>query len=184
MEHIYHPSAQTTVRMGAPGMHRGDPDYFPLYIGNHVLGGSGLVSRLSDEVREKRGLSYSASSYFNPMEQDGPYLLSLQTRNDQSAQALKVLKDTLVKFVADGPTDQELESAKKNITGGFALRLDSNGKIADHLAVIGFYGLPLDYLDTFIGKVNAVTVEQVREAFKRRIHPEHMVTVTVGGGAR
>jgi zinc protease len=181
IERIYHPSAQTTVRMGAPGMHRGDPDYFPLYIGNHVLGGSGLVSRLSDELREKRGLSYSASSYFSPMEQDGPYLLSLQTRNDQADAALGVMRETLQKFVEEGPTDAELVAAKKNITGGFPLMIDSNAKILSYLVMIGFYGLPLDYLDTFSATVEAVTREQIIDAFRRRVQPDAMATVIVGG---
>ena len=181
MERIYHPSAQTTVRMGAPGMHRGDPDYFPLYIGNHVLGGSGLVSRLSDEVREKRGLSYSASSYFNPMEQDGPYLLSLQTRNDQAEAALAVMRETLQKFVDEGPTEKELVDSKKNITGGFALLIDSNSKILSYLVMIGYYGLPLDYLEKFNETVEAVTREQIIDAFRRRVQPDAMATVIVGG---
>lgn len=181
LERIYHPSAQTHVRMGAPGMHRGDPDYFPLYIGNHVLGGSGLVSRLSEEIREKRGLSYSASSYFSPMEQDGPYLLSLQTRNDQTDAALAVMQETLKKFVDEGPTAEELVAAKKNITGGFALKIDSNSKILSYLVMIGFYGLPLDYLETFNKKVEAVTREQIVDAFRRRVSPDTMATVIVGG---
>jgi len=181
MERIYHPSAQTHVRMGAPGMRRGDPDYFPLYLGNHVLGGSGLVSRLSEEIREKRGLSYSVSSYFNPMEQDGPYLLSLQTRNDQADAALAVMRETLQKFVDEGPTEEELAAAKKNITGGFALLIDSNSKILSYLVMIGFYGLPLDYLETFNDKIEAVTREQIIDAFRRRVAPDTMATVIVGG---
>lgn len=183
-QRISFPSSQSHILMGEAGMARNDPDYFPLYVGNHILGGSGLVSRLSDEIREKRGLSYSVYSYFVPMRERGPFSMGLQTRNKESERALRVMRDTLEKFVADGPTEKELESAKKNLTGGFPLRLDSNGKIADNLAMIGFYGLPLDYLNTFIGNVDAVTVEQVRDAFKRRIHPAHMVTVIVGGKDR
>ena len=83
-------------------------------------------------------------------------------------------------FVAQGPTPDELEAAKQNIVGGFALRIDSNRKIVDYLAVIGFYQLPLDYLDTFPAKVEAVTLEQIRDAFQRRIHPDRMATVVVG----
>jgi len=167
--------------MGAPGMRRGDPDYFPLYVGNYVLGGSGLVSRLSEEIREKRGLSYSVSSSFSPMEQDGPYLLSLQTRNDQADEALAVMRKTLQTFLDEGPTEEELIAAKKNITGSFALRIDSNAKILSYLVVIGFYGLPLDYLDTFNAKVEAVTREQIIDAFRRRVSPGTMATVIVGG---
>jgi zinc protease len=178
---IAHPSSQTHVLIGQPGMRRDDPDYFALYVGNHVLGGGGLVSRLSDEVREKRGLSYSVYSYFLPMAERGPFQLGLQTRNDQVDEAVRVLRETLAAYVAEGPTAAELKAAKNNITGGQALRIDSNRKILEYLAVIGFYDLPLDYLETFNGKVEAVTLEQVREVFRRRIQPERMLTVLVGG---
>lgn len=178
---LTHPSAQTHVLMGQPGLARSDPDYFPLLLGNHILGGSGLVSRLSEEVREKRGLSYSAYSYFQPMRVRGPFTLGLQTRNEQTETALQVLRDTLQAFVENGPSEQELQAAKQNITGGFALRIDSNSKLADYLAIIGFYNLPLDFLDTYTRHVEAVTLEQIKEAFKRRIKPDQMVTVVVGG---
>ena len=167
--------------LGQPGLTRGDPDYFPLYVGNHILGGSGLVSRISDEVREKRGLSYSAYSYFIPMRAAGPFTAGLQTRNDQAEQALTVLRNVMQDFIEKGPTEKELIAAKKNITGGFALRLDSNSKIVDNLAVIGFYQLPLDYLDSFNRHVEAVTAAQIRDAFQRRVHPQRMATVIVGG---
>ncbi|WP_054773474.1 M16 family metallopeptidase [Methylogaea oryzae] len=141
------------------------------------------MSRITEEVREKRGLSYSANSYFSPQAGKGPFTMSLQTRNDQSEEALKVLMETANKFIADGPTDKELEAAKNNIVGGFALRIDSNQKIAEYVAAIGFYGLPLDYLDTFIAKVQAVTVVDVAKAFKARLDPSRFQTVLVGGGA-
>jgi len=178
---IDHPSTQTHIVMGQPGMKRHDDDYFALYVGNHILGGSGLVSQLSNEVREKRGLSYSVYSYFRPMRELGPYQLGLQTRNDQAQQALEVMRATVKHFIKNGPSDDELFAAKQNITGGFALRIDSNSKIADYLAMIGFYGLPLDYLDTFIEKVNAVTIQQIKDAFSRRVDPDKMVTILVGG---
>ncbi|MEN8108264.1 MAG: pitrilysin family protein [Pseudomonadota bacterium] len=180
-EYIAHPSTQTHVRMGAPGMRRGDPDYFPLYVGNHILGGGGLVSRLFREVREDRGLSYSVNSYFSPMAQDGPYIFSLQTRNDQTDEALQVMRATLMDFHDNGPTEAELVASKKNITGGFPLRIDSNSKIVEYLALIGFYDLPLDYLDTFNGKVMAVTREQISDAYQRRVPLGRMATIIVGG---
>ena len=179
---ISFPATQTHILQGQPGMSRGDPDYFPLYVGNYILGGGGLVSRLAVEVREKRGLSYSVYSYFLPLRLPGPFMVGLQTRNDQRDEALKIVRKVISEFVAQGPTDEELEAAKKHITGGFPLRLDSNGKIAEYLAVIGFYGLPLTYLDDFIPHVEAVNAEQIRDAFRRRVHPDRMVTVTVGGG--
>lgn len=181
-KHIDYPSTQTHVLMGQPGVFRGDPDYFPLYVGNHILGGSGLVSRLSDEVREKRGLSYSVYSYFQPMLRKGPFVLGLQTRTASTAESLKVLRQTLDDFVKNGPTREELLAAKKNITGGFPLKVDSNSDILGYIAMIGFYGLPLDYLDTFNSKIEAVTIGQIRDAFARRVQPDKMVTVTVGAG--
>ena len=177
---IYHPSSQTHIMTGQPGMRYGDPDYFPLYVGNHILGGGGLVSRLFEEVREKRGLSYTAGSYFAPRRDAGPFLASLQTREDQAEEALIVLKDTISEFITSGPTAEELSSAKKDITGGFPMRIDSNSKISGYLSVIGFYGLPLDYLDRFIERIEAVTVEEIKDAFLRRIHVDKFVTVLVG----
>ncbi|HYQ73145.1 MAG TPA: pitrilysin family protein, partial [Gammaproteobacteria bacterium] len=166
-QRIFHPSTQTHVRMGAPGLHRGDPDYFPLYVGNHVLGGGGLVSRLNEAVREQRGLSYSVNSYFSPMEQDGPYLFSLQTRNDQADVALTVMRETLETYLEDGPTQAELTASVNNITGGFPLLIENNAKILGYIVMIGFYGLPLDYLETFNDRVSAVTREQIMDAYRR-----------------
>jgi zinc protease len=181
--HIDYPSSQIHVLMGLAGMTRDDPDYYALYVGNHVLGGSGLVSRISSEIREKRGLAYSAYSYFSPMRAAGPYTLGLQTRGDQAAQAVDILGRTLAAFIKDGPTAVELTASKKNITGGFPLRIASNSNIAGNLAMIGFYDLPLDYLDRFNERIEAVTATQIRDAFQRRVQPDKMVTVTVGSAA-
>jgi zinc protease len=178
---IEHPSTQSHILMGSPGLKRKDPDYFPLYVGNHILGGSGLVSRISEEIREKRGLSYSAYSYFIPMNRRGPYILGFQTRNDQREEALAVLRETVQRFIDKGPTDDELKAAKNNIVGGFPLRVSSNSKISEYLAVIGFYDLPLDYLARFTEQVEAVTPRQIQDAYKRRVHRDRMVTVIVGG---
>jgi len=134
------------------------------------------------QVREERGLSYSVYSYFAPMREPGPFMIGLQTERSQQTRALSVVRKVLADFVEQGPTAEELLAAKKHLTGGFPLRIDSNKKISEYLAVIGFYRLPLDYLDTFIARIDAVTIEQVREAFKRRLHPERMLTVVVGGG--
>jgi len=179
---IQHTSQQTHILVGQPGMHRGDPDYVTLYVGNHILGGSGLVSRLSDHIREQRGLAYSAYSYFLPMREDGPFIMGLQTKNDQADEALKILNKVLNDYITKGPTADELKRSKQNITGGFALRIDSNKKITEYVAMIGFYGLPLDYLDTFNSRVEAVTLSDIKDAFKRRVHPDRLVTVMVGNG--
>lgn len=176
-------ATQTHVRIGVPGMSRLDPDYFPLYVGNHVLGGNGLVSTLSQEVREKRGLSYSVYSYFLPMRAPGPFLMGAQTRNDRANETLEVMRDTLRRFIQQGPSAEDLEAAKRNLTGGFPLRVASNRKIVEYIAMMGFYDYPLDYLDTFVDKVNAVSVDDILGAFRRRIDPDQLVVVTVGGSA-
>jgi zinc protease len=180
--HIAHPSTQSHVLMGVVGMARNDPDYFPLFVGNYVLGGGGFDSRLMHEVRDKRGYAYSVYSYFMPLMEAGPFQLGLQTRLDQTDDALKVARATLKTFIADGPSEAELTQAKSNLTGGFPLRFDSNRKILDYLAAIGFYRLPFDYLDTWVDKVNAVDVAAVKQAFARRVDPDRFVTVVVGGG--
>jgi len=183
-QHIEFPSKQTHVLVGLPGSYRKDPDYFSLYVGNHILGGSGLVSKLFKEVREKRGLAYSASSSFSPMLRKGPFTVGLQSRNDQALEALAVLNKTLEDFIAQGPTEAELTAAKKNITGGFALRFDTNKELASYVAMIGFYELPLDYLDTFQQNVEQVTVASITDAFKRRVDPQLLQTITVGAAGK
>lgn len=181
---IPHPSTQSHVLMGLVGMSRTDPDYFPLYVGNHVLGGGGFDSRMIGEVRQKRGYAYSAYSYFLPMAEPGPLVIGLQTKNAQADDALKVARETVAGFVRDGPTAEELTQAKNNLIGGFPLRIDSNKEVLDYLRVIGFYRLPLSYLDDWVKNVDAVTVEQVREAFRRRVDPARLSVVVVGGEAQ
>lgn len=174
------PSKQTHLWVGQRGMKRTDKDYYPLYVGNHAFGGSGLVSLLSDEVREKRGYAYSVYSYFSPMRAEGPFQMALQTKNEHALDAFKVLRDTTKRYISEGISDTQLTASKQNITGGFALRLDSNKKIAEYMTMIGFYGLPLDYLNNFNARIESVTAESVKDAFNRRVKPESMVTVIVG----
>ena len=176
------PSSQTHIYVGQSGMARHDPDYYALYVGNHVLGGSGLVSTLGEEVRNKRGLSYSVYSYFSPMRVNGPFLMVAQTKNDQADDALRVMRDTLKRFVDEGPSERELEEAKQNLIGGFPLRISSNAKIVEYLAMMAFYDYPLDHLDTLPQKIAAVTVEQVRDAEIR--DSGAAIAVIVGGDAK
>ncbi len=179
-ERIPHPASQSHITLGMPALARNDPDFFALTVGNYVLGGGGFVSRLTREVREKRGLAYSAYSYFSPMAQEGLFMAGLQTRKDQSDEALAVVRNTLAAYLRDGPTEVELKAAKDNLIGGFALRIDNNRKILDNIATIGFYGLPLDYLDTWTDKVAKVSSADIRAAFRRKLAMDRMVTVIVG----
>lgn len=178
---IPNPSAQAHVLIGQPVLSREDPDYYPLLVGNYVLGGGGFVSRLTREVREKRGYAYSVSSHFMPQQVAGPFQIGLQTRGSQVNDALQVVDQTLADFIADGPTAAELRAAKDNIINGFGLRLDSNRKILGYVAVIGFYRLPLDWLDSYPRHVAEVSAEQIRDAYRRRLEPAHRVAVIVGG---
>jgi zinc protease len=178
---IAHPASQSHILIGYPGIKRIDPDYFTLYVGNYILGGGGFVSRLTEEVREKRGLVYSVYSYFMPMQENGPFQIGLQTKKEQSNEALKLVNETLEKFMQNGVTEKELQAAKDNIIGGFPMRIDSNGKILDYISMIGFYQLPLTYLDDYNKKIAAVTTAQIKEAFNRRIDRKKLVTVIVGG---
>lgn len=176
---ITHPASQAHVYIGLPAIERGNPDFFPLLVGNYTLGGGGFVSRLMKEVRDKRGYAYSVYSYFAPMRQTGPFQIGLQTKRSQAKDAIKVSRDILDAFLKEGPTEEELAAAKANLIGSFPLRLDSNKKILDNVAAIGFFDLPLDYLDQYQAKVQAVTAEDVKQAFARRVRPENLITVTV-----
>ncbi len=179
-KHVDFPSIQSHVILGMPGISRSDPDYFPLLVGNHALGGNGLVSILFDEIRDKRGLSYSVSSYFVAMAQAGPFVAELQTDRKQQDEALKILNDTIRRFVEQGPPAGSIEAARQNLIDGFPLRVASNRQIAEYIAMIGFYDLPLDYLETFSAKVAQVTPAAVKEAFARRLPFDRLTTVVVG----
>jgi zinc protease len=177
---INHPSTQTKILIGQPGVARGVHDYFALYVGNYILGGSGLVSRLAEEVRKKIGLAYRTYSYFLPLKVSGPFIASVATGNKTVDEALKVVQNTIRDFIENGPTEKELKKAKQGITGGFPLKIKSNSDIIAYLSVIGYYKLPLDYLHKFNDNVEAVTVEQIKAAFQQRLDLDKMVTIMVG----
>lgn len=174
-------SAQAHVLIGQPGFKRADPDFFALIVGNHILGGGGFTSRLTEQVREKRGLSYSVYSYFAPGLHAGAFTLGLQTKPNQAREAVKVSRQVLEEFVRKGPTEQELKAAKDNLIGGFALRIDTNRKLLDNVSNIAWNNLPLNYLDTWTQQVAKLTVADIRAAMVRKLQPEKMVTVVVGG---
>ena len=176
-------SAQAHVLIGQPGFKRSDPDYFPLIVGNYILGGGGFVSRLTTEVREKRGLTYGVSSSFSPGLHAGSFTVGLQTRPDQTAQAVQIARQVVNDFVASGPSEAELQAAKDNLIGGFALRIDSNRKLLGNLSGIAWNDLPLDYLDTWTQQVEKVTVASIRAAFARKLQTDKMATVILGAAS-
>jgi zinc protease len=177
---ILFPSQQTTIYLGQVSITPTDPDYFPLMVGNYTLGSGGMVSRLFHEVREQKGLVYGVHSSFMPLLARGLFSIKLQTRNEEAQNAIDLTRDVVKGFVEKGPTDAELSSAQKNILGGFPLELASNSNILGQLIRIGFYKLPLDYLDTYREKIAAVTQQQICTAFQKHVQLDQLVKVTVG----
>jgi zinc protease len=173
-------SQQAHIAMGMTAVARNNPDYFPLLVGNYVLGGGGFVSRLMNEVREKRGLAYSVSSYFAPGKDTGIFQAGLQTKNDQSSVALQVMSDTIAKFIADGPTTSELVAAKANLVNGYPLRIDNNRKLLDNVSSIAWNDLPLDTMEIWTKQVEAVTLDQVKSAFEKYLAMDRMKIVVLG----
>jgi zinc protease len=173
-------SQQAHIVMGMTAVARNNPDYFPLLVGNYILGGGGFVSRLMGEVREKRGLAYSVFSYFAPGKDNGIFQAGLQTKSDQGSMALGVMSDTIAKFIADGPAVSELIAAKANLINGYPLRIDNNRKLLDNVSSIAWNDLPLDTMEIWTKQVEAVTLEQVTEAFQKYLAMDRMKIVVLG----
>ncbi len=180
VKNIRFPSEQTHILIGQRAISRLSPDYFPLAVGNQILGGGMLTSRLYKAVREKQGLAYSVYSYFDTLKMSGPFVIGMQTRNEKAITAIDITRDILTQYVDAGPSAEELDEAKNNIINGFPLRLASNQAILSNVINITTYGLPLNYLDTYRDNINGVTVENIKSAFQRHIHPKKLVTITVG----
>ena len=176
---IEHPATQAHVLIGMQAIDRGHPNFFPLLVANYSLGGGGFVSRLMKEIRDQRGYAYSVYSYFMPLRQPGPFLINLQTKRSQADEAAALARKIFEDFVAQGPSDEEIAAAKANLSGSFPLRLDSNKKMLDNVALLGFYRLPADYLDRYRENINAVTPEAIRTALQRQLRPENLITVKV-----
>ncbi|MAD01970.1 MAG: peptidase M16 [Pseudomonadales bacterium] len=179
-QHIDFASNQTHLLIAQQGISRDDPDYAALYLGNQILGGGGFGSRLVHEIREQRGLAYSPRSTFSAMQAPGPFYISIQTRADQAEQALDVANQVLDEFIRSGPTDTELSRAKQQMLGEFPLSTASNGAIVSQLGAIGFYDLPLNYMQLFLDRVQALTSEDIRDAFARQLPADRRVIITVG----
>ncbi|GIX22210.1 MAG: peptidase M16 [Gammaproteobacteria bacterium] len=175
-------TTQTHIAVGQMiGLAPDDPDRLALLVANHVLGGSGFASRILQTLREAHGLAYSAYSRLEPLAGGGAFFAAVETRNETAAKAAALLDETIARFVAEGPSEDEFRRAVANLTGGFALSIDSNAELAAQLAYIGFYRLPLDTLDTFVARVQALDRAQVHEALRRRLDPQRLCRVQAGG---
>ncbi len=177
---ISFPAQQTTALLGQISISPQDPDYISLTVGNYVLGSDPLVSELSKQIRSLHGWAYHVNSLFAPLQAGGPFAIFLQTRNEEAQNAINMAREILSNFVQQGPTEEQLVAAKKNIIGSFPLGLDSNADILNQLSYMVFYHLPMDYLDTYRAKVDALSVAQVRDAYQKHLRPSDMIIVTVG----
>ncbi|STZ77332.1 M16 family metallopeptidase [Bergeriella denitrificans] len=171
---------QAKVILGLPLITRKDPDYYALVAGNYILGGGGFDSRLMKQLRDRKGYTYGVHSSLDPAGEAGPFTVSFATQKKNTRAALDDTRAVIRQFIAEGPTEAELQQAKDNIVGSFPLRFDSNAKLLGYLSLIGEYGLPDDYLEAYPKAIAALTVEQVREAWQRRVNPDALHIVVVG----
>lgn len=179
-QHVEFPSQQTHLLLAQLGIDRRDPDYAALYVGNQILGGGGFGSRLMEELREKRGLTYGVYSHFSPMQVAGPFTVSVQTRADQSEATLALVRQLVRDFIAQGPSAEELARVKRELAGSFPLTTASNADIVSQLGAIGFYDLPTTQLEDFMKQVQALTVDEVKAAVARHLNDEAFVVVSTG----
>jgi zinc protease len=179
-QHIEFPSAQTTLFLAQLGIDRQDPDYPALYLGNQILGGGGFGTRLMEEVREKRGLTYGVYSSFSPMQARGPFMINLQTRAELSEGTLQLVQDILRQYLKDGPTQLELDNAKRETAGSFPMSTASNADIVGQLGAIGFYDLPLTQLEDFMAQVQEQSVDSVKAAMQKHLSADAMLIITAG----
>ncbi|MBF0589209.1 MAG: insulinase family protein [Magnetococcales bacterium] len=184
INHIEMNVPQTTLRIGVVGIDRHDPDFYPMIIMNQILGGGGFTSRLNEEVREKRGLTYGVFSYFSPLTARGPFVIGLETKTSTAAEALKVVHDEIEKMANKGVTDQEMADIKRYLTGSFPLRLDGLGRLSGIWARIGYYKRGLDYLDKWQDRIRAVTRADVSRVARRLLKIPKLHVVTVGKGSQ
>lgn len=171
---------QSVARFGLRAMPRKDKDFIPAFVLNHILGGGGFASRLMEEVREKRGLAYSVYSFLQPMSKASIFVGGVATKNEEMAQSLEIIKGELQRLANDGPTATELENAKSNLIGSFALRFDTNAKIANQLLQFMTEGLGIDYVDRRNGEVAAVTLDDMKRVAKRLLVTNDLFVTVVG----
>lgn len=174
------PSSQTHLMMGIPAIAKGDPDYYALTVGNQILGVTPLVNRLFNAVREQQGLAYNVGSALTTLKQPGPFIIYLQSRAQEADKALTLVHETLSSYLQTGPTEAELQAAKDNLVGQFALGLSNNAAITSHVATLAFYDLPWDYPDHYQANIKAVTLEEVKNVFDRYIRPNDFTQIRLG----
>jgi zinc protease len=171
---------QSVAQFGLRGISRHDDDFIPAYVLNYIIGGGGFSSRLMEEVREKRGLAYDVRSSLYPYMHGPVFIGNVATKNEAVGQSLSVIQSELERIAEQGPTPEELESAKAYITGAYALRFESSSSIANQLLWIQIEDLGLDYIHKRNALVEAVTMDDLKRVAKRLLEPDRLITTIVG----
>lgn len=171
---------QSSIQFAQPGILRNDPDFYTAYVLNYVIGGGGFVSRLYEEVREKRGLAYSVYSYLMPLDAAGAIMGGAGTANARVGETVATVREVWKKFAADGPTADELEDAKTYLTGAFPLRFTSSSAIADMLVGMQEDNLGIDYIEKRNGYIEAVTLADAKRVAARLFQPDNLTFVIAG----
>ncbi len=171
---------QSSIRFGAPGFRRDDPDFIAAAVGNHILGGGSFTSRLWQEVREKRGLAYSVGSGVAPLRHGGYFYGATATSNERAGESIRIIRDEIARFAEQGPDADELDKAKRFLMGSYGLRFDTSTKIAGELTQLQLFGLPIDYPTHYPRMIGELSLDDVRKASRRLLGDGSLLTVAVG----
>jgi zinc protease len=176
---IDRPITQANIILGHAGVSRDNPDFYALTVMNYILGGGGFASRLMEEIRNKRGLAYSVASFFDPGKQNGSFIFSLKTKNASAHEAITLSLQQMERIRKEFVSEKELEGAKKYLIGSFPMRLDTQGKLANFLTQVEYYGLGLDYPEKYPSLIRSITREDILRVAKEYLHPKTYVLVVV-----
>ncbi|HSB05315.1 MAG TPA: pitrilysin family protein [Thermodesulfobacteriota bacterium] len=171
---------QANIILGHAGVSRGNPDYYAISVMNYILGGGGFASRLTEEIRNKRGLAYAVESYFDPGKYPGAFQIVLQTKNASAREAISLAIEQMDRIRKEPVSEKELEGAQKYLIGSFPTRFDTQAKLANFLTQIEYYGLGLDYPQKYPSLIRAITREEILRDAKTYLHPENLILVIVG----
>jgi zinc protease len=170
---------QANIIVGTAGVARSNPDYYALSVMNYILGGGGFSSRLMEEIRNRRGLAYSVGSYFDAGKHPGSFQVVLQTKNGSAREAIEIVMKEIARIAKEPVSEEELENAKKYLTGSFPLRLDTQGKLAALFMQIEYFGLGSDYVDRYPGIIRSITREKILEVARKYLEADSWLTVAV-----
>jgi zinc protease len=170
---------QANIVLGHAGISRDNPNFYPFTVMNYILGSGGFSSRLVEEIRIKRGLAYSVTSYFDAAKYPGSFQIVLQTKNSSAREAISIALQQMERIRKESVSEKELEGAKKYLIGSFPMRLDTQGKLAGFLTQVEYYDLGLDYAKKYPVLIRSVTREDVLRVAKKYLHTKNTILVVV-----